>query len=114
VPLSNPTMAERPGIPRDLYSGTATYSFDNGIALSASASHVPSGWADYVHTLQLPAYTLLDLGVSYEAANWLFRLNVKNALDERYFRANFVELYASQNIKPELPRSFQASIKYRF
>jgi hypothetical protein len=36
-------MAERPGIPRNLYSGTASYSFDNGIALTASASHVPEG-----------------------------------------------------------------------
>lgn len=114
VPVTDDSMIERPGIPRNLYSGTATYSFDNGIALSASASHVPSGWADYVHTLKLPAYTLVDLGVSYETDHWLFRLNVKNALNEKYFRANFVELYASQNIKPELPRSFQASIKYKF
>jgi iron complex outermembrane receptor protein len=39
---------------------------------------------------------------------------MKNALNERYFRANFVELYGSQNMKPELPRSFQATVKYKF
>jgi iron complex outermembrane receptor protein len=114
VPITDKSMAERPGIPRNLYSGTASYAFDNGIALSASAYHVPSGWADYAHTLRLPAYTIVDLGVTYETKHWLFQVNVKNALNERYFRANFVELYASQNVKPELPRSWQGTIKYKF
>lgn len=114
VVLKDKSMAERPGIPRNLYSGTASYSFDNGISLTASASRVPAVWADYPHTVRLPAYTLVDLGVSYEANHWLFQLNVKNALNERYFRANFVELYGSQNVKPELPRSFQATVKYKF
>jgi iron complex outermembrane recepter protein len=114
VPLTPARDGTRPGIPRNLFSGTATYAFNNGIALSVSASHVPSVWADYPHTLKLPAYTLVDLGVSYDTDHWGFRFNVKNALNERYFRANFVELYASQNVLPELPRSFQASVKYKF
>jgi len=114
IPVPNATYAERPGIPRNLFSGTATYAFNNGIALSVSASHVPSVWADYPRTLKLPAYTLVDLGVSYDTDHWGFRVNVKNALDQRYFRANFVELYASQNVLPELPRSFQAAVKYKF
>ncbi|WP_225207563.1 TonB-dependent siderophore receptor [Novosphingobium huizhouense] len=114
VALTSKSMAERPGIPRDLFSGTASYGFDNGLALTASASFVPSVWADYPHTVRLPAYQLVDLGVSYENDHWLFRFNLKNALNKRYFRANFVELYASQNVLPELPRSWQASIKYKF
>ncbi|MBC2665258.1 TonB-dependent receptor plug domain-containing protein [Novosphingobium flavum] len=114
VTLKDASMAERPGIPKNLYSATATYSFDNGLALSASASHVESVWADYAHTLKLPAYTLVDLGVTYETDHWMFRFNLKNALNQRYFRANFVELYGSQNVLPELPRSWQASIKYKF
>ncbi|QJU60017.1 TonB-dependent receptor plug domain-containing protein [Sphingomonas sp. AP4-R1] len=114
VALTDKSMAERPGIPRNLYSGTASYSFDNGISLTASASHVPKVWADYPHTLRLPSYTLVDVGVSYEVNHWLFQVNMKNALNERYFRANFVELYGSQNVKPEVPRSFQATVKYKF
>ncbi len=114
VALTDKSMAERPGIPRNLYSGTASYSFDNGISLTASAYHVPKQWADYPHTLRLPSYTIVDLGVTYDTEHWMFQVNVKNALNERYFRANFVELYASQNIKPELPRSWQATVKYKF
>ena len=114
VALTDKSMAERPGIPRNLYSGTASYSFDNGISLTASAYHVPKQWADYPHTLRLPSYTIVDLGVTYDTEHWMFQVNVKNALNERYFRANFVELYASQNVKPELPRSWQATVKYKF
>ena len=113
IPITDDSLAERP-TPRNIYSGTASYAFDNGIALTASAYHVASMWADYPQTLRLPAYTLVDLGVTYETKHWLFQVNVKNALNERYFRANFVELYASQNVKPELPRSWQGTIKYKF
>jgi iron complex outermembrane receptor protein len=56
----------------------------------------------------------VDLGLSFDTDHWGFRVNVKNALNQKYFRANFVELYASQNVLPELPRSFQAAVKYKF
>ncbi len=75
---------------------------------------MPKVWAEYPHTVRLPAYTLVDLGVSYETDHWLFRFNVKNALDEKYFRANFVELYGSQIVLPELPSGWQTSVKYKF
>jgi iron complex outermembrane receptor protein len=64
--------------------------------------------------VKLPAYTLVDLSISYETGPWLFRGVVKNATDEKYFRANFTELFGSTIALPERPRSFQGTVAYRF
>ena len=106
--------AKRAGIPENLYSFTATYEFDNGLALSGSVTDVESVFSGQSQVVRLPAYTLVDLGASYEVDNWLFRLNIQNATDEKYFRANFTELFGSTIVLPEEPRSVQASIIYKF
>ncbi|MDJ0921344.1 MAG: TonB-dependent receptor [Henriciella sp.] len=106
--------AKRAGIPEDLFSLTATYAFDNGLSLSGSVVDVPKVYSGQSQVVELPAYTLVDIGASYEFDNWLFRLTVKNATDEEYFRANFTELFGSTIVLPEPPRSYQASVIYKF
>lgn len=114
VPIPNKAASRRAGIPTNLYSATATYAFDNGIALSASVVHVDAVFSGQSQVVKLPSYTLVDLGASYQTGSWLFRVVVKNATDERYFRANFTELFGSTIVLPERPRNFQASIVYKF
>jgi iron complex outermembrane receptor protein len=114
VPIPNKEAARRAGIPKNLYSLTGTYSFDNGIALSGSVVKVDSVYSGQSQVVKLPAYTLVDLGASYAKDNWLFRLVVKNATNATYFRANFTELFGSTIVLPEKPRSFQASVTYKF
>ena len=114
VPIPNKSAARRAGIPTNLYSLTGTYSFDNGIALSASVVKVDAVFSGQSRVVKLPAYTLVDLGASYQMDEWLFRVVVKNATNERYFRANFTELFGSTIVLPERPRSFQATVSYKF
>jgi iron complex outermembrane receptor protein len=114
VPVFNREASRRAGIPENVLSGTATYAFDNGLALAASASHVDAVWSGQSQVVRLPAYTLVDLSASYKKDQWLFRAVVKNATDASYFRANFTELFGSTIVLPEKPRSFQATIAYSF
>ena len=114
VPVFTKEASRRAGIPENDISATATYAFDNGIALNASAVHVDSVFSGQSQVVKLPAYTLVDLGASYKTGNWLFRLVVKNATDAKYFRANFTELFGSTIVLPEKPMSVQATIKYSF
>jgi iron complex outermembrane receptor protein len=114
LPIGSKSDARRAGIPTNLYSLTGTYAFDNGIALSASMVAVDSVYSGQSKAVKLPAYTKFDLGASYETGSWLFRLVVKNATNEKYFRANFTELFGSTIVLPELPRSFQGTISYKF
>ncbi|WP_353228531.1 TonB-dependent receptor [Novosphingobium sp.] len=114
IPITSEKMARRPGEPQNVGSATATYAFDNGIALSGDISHVDSVYANYTQTVKLPSYWLANLGVSYTKGPWLFRVVVKNVNDARYFRAGGQDLFGADIALPQLPRSFQASIKYKF
>ena len=112
--ITDKGQARRAGIPEDIYSGTATYKFDNGVSLSATAIHADSTYSGQSQVVKLPSYTVVDLGGTYEMDNWLFRASVKNAFDEKYFRANFTELFGSTIVLPEQPRSIQFSAIYKF
>ncbi|WP_421838659.1 TonB-dependent siderophore receptor [Novosphingobium sp.] len=114
VPIPNRNASRRAGIPEDLYSATATYSFDNGLAFAGSISHVPSVFSGQSQTVRLPAYTLVDVSASYTTGPWLFRAVVKNATNASYFRANFTELFGATIALPERPRNWQASVVYKF
>ncbi len=114
LPITSKNASKRAGIPENMYSATATYSFDFGLALSGSLVHVDSVYSGQSQAVKLPSYTTVDLGASFETGPLLFRLVVKNATNEKYFRANFTELFGSNIVLPERPRSFQASAVYKF
>lgn len=59
------TQAERPGIPHNVVSATATYAFDDGIAVNGDLSQVDSVFSGYNQKVKLPSYFLLNLGASY-------------------------------------------------
>ena len=106
--------ARRAGIPENILSLTATYDFGNGLAASASvvdAAAVPSGFSG---SITLPAYTLVNIGLVFERDRFSFGATLKNATNERYFRANFPNLFGGVIVLPELPRHIQARVRYRW
>ncbi|WP_206244012.1 TonB-dependent siderophore receptor [Novosphingobium terrae] len=113
VPITK-ANADRPGEPKNVFSATATYGFDNGIAFSGDISHVDAVWLNYAQTVRLPAYWLLNLGVSYTKGPWMLRVGMKNVNNARYFRAGGQDLFGADIVLPQLPRSWQASLKYKF
>ncbi len=114
APQPGEAGARRAGMPENIYSFTGTYSFDNGVAVNASVVNVDSVFSGFSQAVELPSYTLVNLGVIYETENWQFALTGKNITDERYFRANFPNLFGSQIVLPELPRHYQASVSFSF
>lgn len=112
-PTTNAT-ARRPGIPHNVVSATGTYAFDNGLALNFDVSHVDSVFTSYAQKVRLPAYWLLNLGASFTSGPWLLRAVVKNANNARYFRAGGQDLFGADIALPQMPRSFQATIQYKF
>lgn len=106
--------ARKAGIPENIYTLNTTYDFQNGFSANASVIRADETYSSFSQVVKLPAYTLVNLGVFYEADTWSASLNVKNATDERYFRANFPDLFGAQIVLPELPRHFQAKFSYRF
>jgi iron complex outermembrane recepter protein len=106
--------ARKAGIPENIYTLSGTYTFNNGVAVNASVVDVDSTYSGYSQAVKLPSYTLLNASINYEWNDWRFSLTGKNLTDERYFRANFPNLFGSQIVLQELPRHYQAKVAYRF
>ena len=112
--VSSQGDASRAGMPENIYSVTGTYDFGNGWAINGSVIDVDEVDAGFSRSVQLPAYTLVNLGFSYETEDWLFSVSGKNLTDEKYFRSNFPNLFGGTIVLPELPRHYNARIQYKF
>ena len=106
--------ARRDGIPENIYTATATYEFLPGLAGNLSLVHVDEVKSGFANSVELPSYTLVNLGFHYETEHWTFSATVNNLTDEEYFRANFPELFGGTIALPELPRNYKARIQYAF
>ena len=104
----------RAGMPERIHSLLGTWDFDNGWTLNGSIVDVEETHSGYSRSVLLPGYTLMNLGAGYETRSWRFNVNVKNVTDERYFRANFPNLFGGVIVLPELPRHFTVSVRYGF
>jgi iron complex outermembrane receptor protein len=109
-----PSKGVRAGMPETIMSVTASYNFGNGMAVSGSVVDVDSVASGQSFAVTLPAYTLVNLSLSYDAEDWSLIVAAKNVTDERYFRANFPDLFGTTVVLPELPRHYQAKLSYRF
>jgi len=111
------TDGRKAGIPENIYSLNFLLGFDqwvqglSGTVSVSSVDAVASGWSQ---TVTLPSYVLVNTGVRYEKDAWSFGLAIKNATDEKYFRSNFPDLFGASVVLPELPRTFIASLNYKF
>jgi iron complex outermembrane receptor protein len=111
---TNEDEARRAGVPENIYTFTGTYAFDNGFAINAVVVSADEVFSGHSQAVRLPSYTLFNLGLRYETERWAFSVTGKNLTDERYFRANFPNLFGSQIVLPELPRNYQASVAFNF
>ena len=106
--------ARRAGIPENIVSLTGTYAFGNGLAVSASVVDVDAAHSGFANSVRLPAYTLVNAGFVFERGNWTLTATAKNLSDERYFRANFPNLFGGVIVLPELPRHVVGRLQYRW
>ena len=109
-----PAGARRAGIPEEIWSVTGTYDFGHGLAASVSVVDVTATPSGFSGSVVLPACTLVNAGIVFETRNWVVSATAKNLTDERYFRANFPNLFGGVVVLPELPRHFAARIEFQW
>lgn len=103
--------ARRAGMPETIWSLTGTYDFGNGFAVAGSIVDVAEAPSGFSNSVTLPAYTLVNAGLVYRRDAWTFSFIAKNVTDERYFRANFPNLFGSVVVLPELPANYVARLQ---
>jgi iron complex outermembrane receptor protein len=112
--VGNEDDAKKSGIPENMVSLTGAYNFGDGYTITASAVHAESTNSSFSKAIKLPSYTLFNAGISYNTDTWGVSLQGKNLTNERYFRANFPDLFGSTIVLPELPRSFVGKVTFKF
>ena len=114
VTLTGNPKARRAGVPENIVSVSGIYDLGNGLQFFGSLIDVDGVYSGFSQAVELPAYTVANAGLKYDAKNWSLTATGKNLTDERYFRANFPNLFGSVIVLPELPRHYQASIAFKF
>lgn len=114
IPVNSKSDAEKAGVPKNVYSATGAYDFQNGWGVTGSVQHVDSVYSGFSKQVKLPSYTLLNAGVNYTTGPWRFDVQGRNLTDETYFRSNFPDLFGTTIVKPERPRNWTASVAYNF
>ena len=104
--------ARRAGMPETIWSLTGTYDFGNGFAVAGSVVDVAAAPSGFSNAVTLPAYTLVNAGLVYRRDAWTFSVIAKNVTDDRYFRANFPNLFGSVVVLPELPVNYVARLQF--
>jgi iron complex outermembrane recepter protein len=80
------------------------------LGLGIGVINVSDRVGDANNTFFLSSYTRVDLSLSYKHDRWMFDLNLRNALDEKYIEAS-----SSRNaVRPGAPSNLLARIHYRF
>jgi len=106
--------ARRAGMPENIYTLTGTYSFNERFSGQLSMVHAEEVNSGFSGSVELPSYTLVNLGFTYDMDQWHLGFNLKNATDEEYFRSNFPNLFGGTIVLPELPRHYAATLQYSF
>ena len=106
--------ARRAGMPENIYTLTGTYSFNERFSGQVSMVHAEEVNSGFSGSIELPSYTLVNLGFNYQMDQWHLGFNLKNVTDEEYFRSNFPNLFGGTIVLPELPRHFAATLQYSF
>jgi iron complex outermembrane recepter protein len=82
-------VGKRPvGVPEAMASLWLDYTFQNGalrgLGAAAGVRGVGSSYADRDNTLEVPGFTLVDVGVHYERGPWRAAVNASNIADKTY------------------------------
>jgi iron complex outermembrane recepter protein len=101
-------------VPRNFGSFWLDYTFDDGwldgFGFGAGVRYIGRTAGNPNNTLNVPSFSLLDVGAHYTTGNWRFALNVSNLNDKRYVSGCQNENTCFYGAR----RNVLFSVKYRF
>jgi iron complex outermembrane receptor protein len=87
LPADMPQFAVKQGNPRTQIGLSTQYQLGNGLGITLSGNHFSAVCSGRLCAVELPAANVIDAGLFWDAGDWHIKLDVLNALDERYYRA---------------------------
>ena len=111
--LTGEIARERVGVPEYVASLFGNYRWNNWNG-SLGVSYYDDTFSGAGKTVKLPEAYLVTGSVGYTRGAWSAKATVNNALDERYFRSLFPDIFGDVVVLPELPRTFEFRVRYDF
>lgn len=104
-PIETPT-------PEYTLSLDATYTHPDGFGFSLGATHIPSMFAGYTQTVELPAYTTMRAAAFVRFDQFEARLNISNLTNEKYYSPQF--LFWDSFVSPSIGRTAELTLSTKF
>lgn len=111
--LTGDIARERVGVPELVYSLFGNYRWRNWDG-SLGVTYYEDTFSGAGKTVKLPEAYLVTAQVGLTLGDWSAKLTVNNALDERYFRSLFPDIFGDVVVLPELPRTVDFRLRYDF
>jgi len=106
--------ARRQGNPETQLGLTAQYELRGGLGFTLGANVFSGVYAGRLQLVRLPAAHVVNAGVYWERDRWHVKLDVLNALDERYFRARTGDTLSDTLVSAMPPRHWQVTARMEF
>jgi outer membrane receptor protein involved in Fe transport len=86
VPPGMSDYVEKQGNPTTQIGISGQYQLDNGLGMTFSGNYFSSVYSGRLRQVKLDSSQVFNLGFFLERDRWLFKVDINNLLDERYFR----------------------------
>ena len=80
-------FATKQGNPRTQVGLSTQYQMKNGLGITMSGNYFSAVCSGRLCAVELPSARVIDAGLFWDLRDWHFKLDLLNALDERYYRA---------------------------
>ncbi len=101
------------GLPRNLFNALLSYTFDNGLSLSANTVFTGEMKNNYAGTLTIPWQYQLDFNAAYRTKKVDYKVTVLNVTDQKNF-APPNAVYGNASILTLPGTQVQATVTYKF
>lgn len=110
IPDSDPRFRKVEAIPATVSNLTATYTFDQGYFIQATALHQGPQFVDRLQTLKIPQATTVDLSFGIRTKGWDLYANVVNVTNKKLYTKGVTE----RLISPKFARNFDITMTRKF
>ncbi|HEY5808677.1 MAG TPA: TonB-dependent receptor, partial [Povalibacter sp.] len=114
LPDNVATYAKKEGNPETQFGVSASHQWRNGLGITLSGNYFSSTCTGRLCTVRIPQSFLANAGIFLARDRWLFKLDLSNIFDERYFRARTGDTLGNPLAQALPDRRWQFTIKTEF
>jgi iron complex outermembrane receptor protein len=114
LPAGMPQFAIKQGNPRTQLGLSTQYQLRNGLGMTLSGNYFSPVCSGRLCAVELPSARVIDAGLFWNSRDWHVKLDLLNALDERYYRARTGDALGDALAQAMPARHWQLTLRRTF